>query len=155
MASADFDRLRAHSPIKLLIAATRVSDGRLRTLANRELTVEAVLASACLPLFHQSIEIDGEAYWDGGYAANPPLIPLVRASNSDHVLIVQVTPTTSNRLPVTAGEISKRIDQIQFNATLNSELEALKLAKLTGATAKLRRLRIGRISADEEVEGLA
>ena len=145
MASADFDRLRVHSPIKLLIAATRVSDGRLRILTSRELTVEAVLASACLPLFHQPIEIDGEAYWDGGYAANPPLIPLVRASNSDHLLIVQVTPMTSNRLPVTAGEISKR----------NSELEALKLAKLTGATAKLRRLRIGRISADEEVEGLA
>jgi NTE family protein len=154
-ASIDFERLRARSPIKLLIAATRVSDGRLRIFTNHELTVEAILASACLPLLHQSIEIDGEAYWDGGYAANPPLIPLVRASDCGNVLIVQVTPMTSNRLPVTAGDISKRIDQIQFNATLNSELEVLKLAKLMGATPKLRRLRIGRISADEEVEGLA
>jgi NTE family protein len=154
-ASIDFDRLRARSPIKLLIAATRVSDGRLRILTNHELTVEALLASACLPLLHQSVEIDGEAYWDGGYSANPPLLPLVWASNADHVLIVQATPITSSRLPVTASEISKRIDQIQFNATLNSELEALKLVKLMGATAKLRRLRIGRISADEEVEGLA
>jgi NTE family protein len=149
------DELEARSPIKLLIAATRVSDGRLKLLTNDELTVEAILASACLPLLHQSVELDGEAYWDGGYAANPPLLPLVRASNSDHVLIVQVTPMTSYRLPVTASEITKRIDQIQFNATLNSELEALKLAKLMGATRKLRRLRIGRISADEEVEGLA
>jgi NTE family protein len=155
LASIDFERLRARSPIKLLIAATRVSDGRLRILTNQELTVEAVLASACLPMVHQSIEIDGEAYWDGGYAANPPLIPLVRASNCDNVLVVQVTQITSSRTPVTAREIAKRIDQIQFNATLNSELETLKLAKLMGATAKLRRLRIGRISADEEVEGLA
>jgi NTE family protein len=154
VASVDFERLRS-SPIKLLLAATRVSDGRLRILENSELTVEAVLASACLPLLHHTIEIEGEAYWDGGYAANPPLIPLIRASACEHVLIVQVTPSTSARLPKTAREISKRIEQIQFNATLNSELETLKFGKMIGATAKLRRLRIGRISAHEEFEGLS
>jgi NTE family protein len=155
VASVDFERLRARSPIKLLLAATRVSDGRLRILTNPELTVEAVLASACLPLLHHTIEIDGEAYWDGGYAANPPLIPLIRASECDHALIVQVTPIKSDRLPKTARDIAKRIEQIQFNATLNSELETLKFGKMIGATEKLRRLRIGRISVDEEFEGLA
>jgi len=155
VAAVDFERLRRRSPIKLLLAATRVSDGRLRILTNRELTVEAVLASACLPLLHHTIEIDGEAYWDGGYAANPPLLPLIRASECEHVLIVQVTPTMSDRLPKTARDISRRIEQIQFNATLNSELEALKLGKMIGITDKLRRLRIGRISAHEEFEGLS
>ena len=155
LAEVDFDRLRRRSPIKLLLAATRVRDGGLRILTNRELTVEAVLASACLPLLHHTIEIDGEAYWDGGYAANPPLIPLVRSSECEHVLIVQVTPTTSDRLPKSARDIAKRVEQIQFNATLNSELETLKFGKMIRATAKLRRLRIGRISAQEEFEGLA
>jgi len=155
VAAVDFERLRRRSPIKLLLAATRVSDGRLRILTNRELTVEAVLASACLPLLHHTIEIDGEAYWDGGYAANPPLLPLIRASECEHVLIVQVTPTMSDRLPKTARDISRRIEQIQFNATLNSEIEALKYGKMIGAAGKLRRLRIGRISAHEEFEGLA
>ena len=155
LASVDFERLRDRSPIKLLLAATRVSDGRLRILTNAELTVEAVLASACLPLLHHAIEIDGEAYWDGGYAANPPLIPLIRASECDHALVVQVTPIKSDRLPRTARDIAKRIEQIQFNATLNSELETLKFGKMIGATEKLRRLRIGRISVDEEFEGLA
>ena len=155
LASVDFERLRGRSPIKLLLGATRVSDGRLRILTNPELTVEAVLASACLPLLHHTIEIDGEAYWDGGYAANPPLIPLIRASECDHALIVQVTPIKSDRLPKTARDIAKRIEQIQFNATLNSELETLKFEKMVGATEKLRRLRIGRISVDEEFEGLA
>jgi len=154
-ASVDFERLRRRSPIKLLLAATRVSDGSLRILTNSELSVDAVLASACLPLLHHAIEIDGEAYWDGGYAANPPLIPLIRASECDHALIVQVTPIKSDRLPRTPQDISKRIEQIQFNATLNSELETLKLGKIIGATDKLRRLRIGRISVDEEIEGLA
>lgn len=151
----DFERLRERSEIKLLLGATRVRDGRLRILTNHELTVEAVLASACLPLLHHTIELDGEAYWDGGYAANPPLIPLVRASRSAHILIVQVTPSTSERAPMSAREIAARLDQIRFNATLNTELEALKYGKVLGATEKLRRLRIGRISADEQFEGLA
>ncbi len=78
----------------------------------------------------------------------------MRASDAEHVLIVQLTPTIWDRVPVTAREVAKRLEQIQFNATLNSELEALKYGKMVGATAKLRRLRIGRISAEEQVEGL-
>jgi NTE family protein len=154
-AEVDFESLRARSPMKLLIGATRVRDGKLRIFANEELTVDAVLASACLPLIHHTIEIAGEPYWDGGYAANPPLIPLALASKAANLLIVQVTPTSSERLPKTPREIAKRLEQIQFNATLNSELEALKYGMLVGATPKLRRLRIGRISAQDEFAGLA
>ena len=154
-AEVDFERLREQSAIKLLLAATRVRDGKLRILTNAELTIDAVLASACLPLLHHAIELDGEPYWDGGYAANPPLVPLVRASEAAQILIVQVTPSTTERIPVSVREIATRIEQIQFNATLNSELEALKAGKMIGVTEKLRRLRIGRISAAEEFEGLA
>jgi NTE family protein len=154
-AEVDFERLREQSTIKLLLAATRVRDGKLRILTNAELTIDAVLASACLPLLHHAIELDGEPYWDGGYAANPPLVPLVRASEAAQILIVQVTPSTTERMPVSPREIATRIEQIQFNATLNSELEALKAGKMIGVTEKLRRLRIGRISAAEEFEGLA
>ena len=151
----DFERLREQSNIKLLLGATRVRDGKLRILANHELTVDAVLASACLPLLHHAIELDGEAYWDGGYAANPPLLPLVRASAAPHVLIVQVTPSISSRLPKSPREIAARLEQIQLNATLNAELEALKLGKIFGLSGRLKRLRIGRISADEQFDGLA
>ena len=151
----DFERLRARSGIKLLLAATRVRDGKLRILTNSELTLDAVLASACLPILHHAIELDGEPYWDGGYAANPPILPLVRASEAAQILIVQITPSTSERLPTTSREIASRLQNIQFNATLNSELEALKYAKMIGAAEKLRRLRIGRISAGDALEGLA
>jgi NTE family protein len=153
-AEVDFARLRAEAPMKLLIGATRVSDGRLRIFEDSELTIEMVLGSACLPHLHHTIEIAGEAYWDGGYAANPPLIPLVRASEAANLLIVQVTPTASERAPKTPREISRRLERIQFNATLNAELEALKLGIILRATPKLRRLRIGRISAEDEFAGL-
>ena len=151
----DFARLKTRSPVRLLIGATRVRDGALRVFSTSEISVDVVLASACLPLIHHAIEIDGEPYWDGGYSANPPLIPLARASNAAHLLIVQVTPTNAARLPTSPREIAKRLEQIHFNATLNAELEALKYGIFVGATPKLRRLRIGRISAQEEFEGLA
>ena len=154
-AEVDFERLRGSSKVKLLIGVTRVRDGRLRILTNTELSIEAVLASTCLPLLHHTVELDGEGYWDGGYAANPPLIPLVRASDADHVLIVQLTPTTWDRAPTTTRDIAKRLEQIQFNATLTSDIETLRYGKMIGATAKLRRLRIGRISAEEQFAGLA
>jgi len=153
-AEVDFGRLREQSDIKLLLGATRVSDGKLRILTNHELTVDAVLASACLPLLHHAIQLDGEDYWDGGYAANPPLLPLVRASDAPHLLIVQVTPSTCARLPKSPREIAARLEQIQLNATLNAELEALKQGKILRLNAKLKRLRIGRISADEQFDGL-
>ena len=150
----DFERLRTRSPVRLLIGATRVSDGALRVFTTEEVSVDVVLASACLPLIHHTIEIDGAPYWDGGYAANPPLIPLVLASKAAQLLIVQVTPTTSERLPKSPSEIAKRLEQIRFNATLNAEVEALKYGMFLGASPKLRRLRIGRISAQEEFAGL-
>jgi NTE family protein len=154
-AEVDFERLRARSPVKLLIAATRVRDGRLRIFRESEVSIEAVLASACLPLIHHTVEIDGEPYWDGGYVANPPLIPLVLASDTPDVLVVQVTPAKAERFPTKPREIVRRIDQINFNSTLNAEMGALKLARSLSASRKLRRLRIDHIAAQNEIEGLA
>jgi NTE family protein len=151
----DFERLRAQSPVKLLIAATRVRDGELRIFRETELSIEMVLASACLPLIHRTVEVDSEPYWDGGYVANPPIIPLVQASSTANLLVVQVTPAKSKRLPTTPLEVAKRIEQINFNATLNAEIEALNVGMSLGASPKLHRLRIDRISAQDEFEGLA
>ena len=72
-AQIDFERLRA-SRLKLFLAATRVRTGTLRLFRTREISLAVVLASACLPLLHHTVEIDGESYWDGGMTANPPLI---------------------------------------------------------------------------------
>ena len=115
-----------------------------------------MLASTCLPLLHHAIELDGEPYWDGGYAANPPLVPLVRASEGRRKSSSsRLRRRRPNGCRCSPREIATRIEQIQFNANLNSELEALKAGKMIGVTEKLRRLRIGRISAAEEFEGLA
>ena len=155
LAEVDFDALREPTSPRLLVATTRVEDGSLRIFRNEEMTIDVVLASACLPLVHRTIEIEGEAYWDGGYAANPPVLPLVHESDLTDLLIVQLTPTHGARLPQTPNEISRRLDQITFNAALNTELAALDLARKVRATPKLQGLRIARLAAEDEIAGLA
>jgi NTE family protein len=155
----DFDLLRRTESPRLLIAATRVGTSSLRIFRNPELTVDTVLASACLPLLHHTIEIDGESYWDGGYVANPPLTPLVTESDASNVLIVQITPTRSQVVPRTRQDIERRLDQINFSSTLDREIEAIRLlAPLCAAgdaSGKWAKLRLDRIAAENEVELLA
>lgn len=155
VSEVDFGSLRDPASPRLLVATTRVSDGALRIFRNEEISVDVVLASACLPLIHRTVEIDGEAYWDGGYAANPPILPLVHESDLTDLLIVQLTPTQGMRVPTTPSEISRRLDQINFNSALNTELAALDLARKVRATPKLQTLRIARLAAEDEIDGLA
>ncbi len=155
----DFELLRRCEGPRLLIAATRVADANLRIFRNEEISVETVLASACLPLLHHTIEIAGEAYWDGGYVANPPLTPLVTESDAPDVLIIQITPTRAQATPRNRSDIERRIDQINFSSTLEREIEAIRLlAPLCAAgdaSGKWARLRLDRIAAENEVELLA
>jgi NTE family protein len=160
----DFEQLRRKKPVGLLISATRVSDGRARIFGNDEIDADAVLASACLPLLHQAVTIDNEAYWDGGYSANPPLHDLVVASAAPDILLVQITPMQGNARPTTAQEIRRRLDQITFNAALLAETERLAQyaeiysgisGLLSSDGQKWRRLSLHRIVAEEQVEHLA
>jgi len=88
--TVDFDRVCGCNKTQLFIAATQVRTGALRTFRQHELSVDVVLASACLPLLFQAVEIDGEAYWDGGYAGNPTLLPLISESAAQDLLLVQI-----------------------------------------------------------------
>ncbi len=118
----DFERVRKNRKIKLFINTTHVATGGLRCWREHELTVEMVLASACLPsLFHTPM-IEGEGYWDGGYIANPALEPMLRCTNSDDVLIVQLNPIVRTALPKRANDIVDRLSEISFNASLITEL---------------------------------
>jgi NTE family protein len=77
--------------LRLLVAATRVKDGGLRLFHEHKISLEAVLASACLPLIPHAVEIQGEWYWDGGLSANPPLRQLISDTRASNVLV----PVTS------------------------------------------------------------
>jgi NTE family protein len=159
LAHVDFDLLRNTPGPKLLIGATRVSDAGLRIFSRPEMSVDCILASACLPLIHHSVAIDGEYFWDGGYVANPPLTPLVVETDASTVRIVQISPKRIDVVPRSRQEIEKRIDQIIFSSTLDREIDAIRqLAPLCAAgdsSGKWARFRLDRIAAENEIEALA
>lgn len=118
----DFEKVRRQRQIKLFINTTHVATGGLRCWREHELTVEMVLASACLPSLFQTPMIEGEGYWDGGYIANPALEPMLRCTKTDDILIVQLNPIVRREIPHKAKEIIDRLSEISFNASLITEL---------------------------------
>ena len=152
----DFGHLN-ESPIKLFITATNVHTGRGRVFRNKEITPEVLLASACLPTMFQAIEIDGEPYWDGGYAGNPTITPLVRESEAFDVILVQINPRERRETPRTASDILNRLNEISFNAPLMKELRMIALLRQAvdpgkGEGRRWAEMRTHRIMTDKLAE---
>ena len=118
----DFEQLRARSPFKLFVGTTQANSGRLRVFREHELSVDVLLASACLPKIHRSIEIDGEPYWDGGYCANPAVFPLFYDCESPDVLLVLLSPLRHENTPRSVEEIEARIVELAFSANFMREM---------------------------------
>ena len=124
----EFERLAA-APVKLFVTATNVHTGRGRVFRNAELNPDVLLASACLPTLFQAIEIEGEPYWDGGYAGNPTITPLIRECVSNDTILVQVNPIERPGTPRSAREIINRVNEVSFNATLLKELRMIAVLR--------------------------
>jgi NTE family protein len=132
----DFERLREQNVVKLFVCATNVRTGKVKIFENHELTASAVLASGCLPLLFQAIEIDGEAYWDGGYMGNPAIFPLIYGCRSTDVIVVHINPIEREEVPRTASDILNRLNEISFNSSLMREMRAIAFVnKLIGSGA--------------------
>jgi NTE family protein len=123
--SVDFDRLRQKCAIKLYLCATNVRTGKVKIFESHEIGVDAVLASGCLPFMFQAIEIDGEAYWDGGYMGNPALFPLIYGCDSRDVVVVHINPIERPDIPKDARDILNRVNEISFNSSLMREMRAV------------------------------
>ena len=151
--SIDFKRL-ARSPIKLFVTATNVHTGRGRIFRNAELTPDVLLASACLPTMFQAVEIDGEPYWDGGYSGNPTITPLIRESDAQDTILIQINPRERPGTPRSAAEILNRLNEVSFNAALMKELRMMALLRQvadpgTGEGARWATMRTHRIMTDK------
>jgi NTE family protein len=118
----DFDGLRAHREIRLFLSATNVNTGKLRLFRNHELSIDTVLASACLPMLSQAIVIDGEPYWDGGYTANPAVFPLFNECAARDILLILLAPPVYGAVPRKVDEIRARALEFAFNTSLLREM---------------------------------
>jgi NTE family protein len=115
----------AHGELAVFVTATAVHTGQPRVFDRRDLSIDALLASACLPQLFRAVQIDGEPYWDGGYSGNPALWPLIYATDALDVVLVKINPLVRPGTPDTPAEIADRVNEITFNAGLVGELRAI------------------------------
>jgi NTE family protein len=162
-AQVDFERLRATRGIALFISTTEAARGRLRLVRRHEISIDAVLASATLPTIAHPVRLDGRAYWDGAFTANPALWPLVRECDADDLLLVTLNPLGEAPDPQSAAEIAERLREIAFASPfLNearglAELQADALARpwpRLGLDRRLATLRWHLLDADETLAEL-
>jgi NTE family protein len=154
----DFDAVRKCTDVSLFISATNVRTGRVRVFPQDKLSADVIMASACLPMMFQAVEIDGVPYWDGGYMGNPVIFPFFDATLTEDVLIVQINPIERPSTPHTQTEIINRINEISFNSSLLAEFRAIDFVTRLIDQGKLprgmgkgeyRRINVHRISLDE------
>lgn len=155
-AQVDFERVNACKAMKLFVTATNVRSGRPRIFRQPEVTADSLMASAALPMMYQAVEIDGEHYWDGGYAGNPALFPLVDDCGARDLVLVQVNPLYREEVPKTAREIINRLNEITFNNSLLKELRSILLLRQVLEAENLekeryRQMRLHSIHSDEDL----
>ncbi|MES2088638.1 MAG: patatin-like phospholipase family protein [Pseudomonadota bacterium] len=115
--------------IKLFVTATSMRTGQARVFTAQELSIDALMASACLPFVFQAVEIDGESYWDGGYTGNPALYPLIYDTDAIDILLIKINPLQRAHIPQRSADILDRLSEITFNASLIGEMRAIAFVK--------------------------
>jgi NTE family protein len=120
--------LRA-SPLRVFVVATAVRTGQPEVFNGARLSIDALLASACLPQLFQAVQIDGQPYWDGGFVGNPALWPLIYGTEALDIVLVQIDPLVREGTPTSAVEIADRLNEITFNASLVAEMRAIAFVK--------------------------
>jgi NTE family protein len=121
----DAKAIHACRELKMFVAATNVQTGKVRIFTREELTIDALLASACLPNVHDAVVIDGVPYWDGGYRGNPPIWPFIYNCESRDVVMVELDPSVRMGIPKSNAEIADRLNEITFGGALMSEMRAI------------------------------
>jgi NTE family protein len=151
----DFEALQNPlAPVRLFLSATNVRTGKVKVFQRAEICADAVLAAACLPFLFQSVQINGEHYWDGGYMGNPAIFPLIYGCDSCDVVVVHINPIERPDVPRTARDILNRVNEISFNSSLMREMRAIHFVTDLIDTGQLgrtdmKRMLIHAIAADD------
>jgi NTE family protein len=155
----EFERLSRSDKVKLFVCASNVFTNRLRVFDLNNISLDAVVASACIPSMFQAVEIDGEHFWDGGYMGNPPIFPLIYNCESADVLLIMVNPIHIEQVPRTAQAILDRINTLSFNSSLMREMRAINFVNRLVESGfddggRLKKMLIHCIDAEDEMSGL-
>jgi NTE family protein len=121
-----------HAEPALFVGLTDVVNGRREIATQPNITLPALVASACLPASFKSVRIGDGYYWDGGYMGNPPLAPLVRLAREGgacDIVLATINPIRRTDLtpPRSAADIQDRLNEITFNASLVLEVNGIEM----------------------------
>ena len=155
----DFEKLRQSDKVKLFVCASNVMTNRLRVFEHSEISIDAVLASACIPSVFQAVEINGEHFWDGGYMGNPPIFPIIYNCTSADVILIMVNPIQIKQVPQTPQAILDRINTLSFNSSLMREMRAINFVNRLVDSGfddggQLKKMLIHCIDAEDEMSNL-
>jgi NTE family protein len=154
----DFARVRAQQAVKLFICATNVQTAKVNVFAGKDIRVEHVLASGCLPLMMHAVEVDGEYYWDGGFTGNPAIFPLHYECEAHDVIMVHITPANRPGVPTTSPAIMNRMQEISFNTSLIREMRMIDYLNnhiAEDKTGGTKRTRVHLIEAEDLIRELS
>jgi NTE family protein len=145
--------------VKLFVCASNVMTNRLRVFEHSEISIDAVLASACIPSVFQAVEINGEHFWDGGYMGNPPIFPIIYNCTSADVILIMVNPIQIKQVPQTPQAILDRINTLSFNSSLMREMRAINFVNHLVDSGfddggRLKKMLIHCIDAEDEMSNL-
>jgi len=159
-AEIDFPAIAALQLPKTFVSATHVNTGQAEIFSGKRLTLQAVMASTCLPTLFQAVEIGGQSYWDGGFSSNPSLLPLISECSSRDIIVVQINPLRRPEVPHTPHDIMDRVNELTFNASLLAQMRTIDFINRLLADgrlqegAKYKSLLLHRIDGGEALENL-
>jgi len=154
----DFERVRRQAAVKLFLCATNVQTAKVKIFSGAEIDVPHLLASTCLPLLMQAVEVEGEFYWDGSYSGNPAIFPLIYNCDARDILMVHITPSERPGVPTTSSSIMNRMQEISFNTALIREMRTIAYLNRQIEDGKLgsgKRMLMHLIEAEDLIRGFS
>jgi NTE family protein len=154
----NFERVRQQTAVKLFVCATNVQTAKVKIFAGKDITIDHILASTCLPLLMQAVEVDGEYYWDGSYAGNPAIFPLIYDCQARDIMMVHITPAERPGVPTTSPAIMNRMQEISFNTALIREMRAVAFVNKRideGKMAEGKLMLVHVIEAEDLIRGFS
>jgi NTE family protein len=114
----DFDRINT-GEMRFSVGAVNVRSGNFTYFdsTTHAIRLEHILASGALPPGFAPVEIDGEAYWDGGLVSNTPLQWVVAGDTRQNTLAFQVDLWSARgEVPSDLLAVAARQKEIQYSS---------------------------------------
>jgi len=137
----DFDLINSKA-VRLSVGAVNVRTGNSTYFDNTKHHIgpEHIMASGALPPAFPPVEIEGEAYWDGGIVSNTPLqYALDHRSNTCNLLVFQVDLFSAKAdLPKNLMGVMQRHKEIMYSSRTRYSTE--KVAEIENTYRALKKV---------------